>query len=214
MRGRRGGGPRADLLPREAGTEAVAAVLSSRTPRGRPPVSIPARPGVQPSTYLAARLAGPGEVSSTDPTPAFGHGIGHTTFSWTDLEVERAAATTDGTVELAFALHNTGGRSDSETVQLYLHDPVAGVVQPVQRLIGYRRITLDPSQESRVRVSAPAGLASFTGCDGRHIVEPGELELRIAASSTDVRLAATVRLDSPVRVLDHTRRLHADFRSA
>ncbi|MER5639135.1 glycoside hydrolase family 3 N-terminal domain-containing protein [Kitasatospora sp. NPDC002227] len=203
------------FFPGEAGTEAVAAVLSGRVnPSGRLPVSIPARPGVQPATYLAARLAGPSEVSSTDPTPAFGfgHGIGYTTFAWTDLAVERAEAATDGSVELAFTLRNTGERGGSETVQLYLHDPVASVVQPVQRLIGYRRITLDAGEAARVRVTVPADLASFTGRDGRRIVEPGELELRIAASSTDLRLAATVRLAGPVRVLDHTRRLHADIR--
>ncbi|WP_051742834.1 beta-glucosidase [Kitasatospora sp. MBT66] len=205
------------FFPGEAGTEAVAGVLSGRiNPSGRLPVGIPARPGVQSSTYLAARLAGASEVSSTDPTPAFGfgHGIGYTTFSWADLEVERAVAATDGTFELSFTLRNTGDRSGSETVQLYLHDPVAGVVQPVQRLVGYRRIDLDPGAGVRVRIAVPADLASFTGRDGRRVVEPGELELRIAASSTDVRLTAAVRLDGPVRVLDHTRRLHAEFRSA
>ncbi|MEU9076352.1 glycoside hydrolase family 3 N-terminal domain-containing protein [Kitasatospora sp. NPDC048538] len=203
------------FFPGEAGAEAVGAVLSGRTnPSGRLPIGIPARPGVQPSTYLAARLAGPSEVSSTDPTPAFGfgHGIGYTTFGWTDLEVEGAVAATDGTVELSFTLRNTGDRSGSETVQLYLHDPVASVVQPVQRLIGYKRISLDPGKRTRVRITVPADLASFTGRAGRRVVEPGELELRIAASSTDVRLTATVRLEGPARVVDHTRRLHAEFR--
>ncbi|MFD0331376.1 glycoside hydrolase family 3 C-terminal domain-containing protein [Streptacidiphilus monticola] len=58
------------FFPGEAGTRAIATVLSGRTnPSGRLPVSIPARPAVQPTTYLAARLAGPSDVSSTDPTP-------------------------------------------------------------------------------------------------------------------------------------------------
>ncbi|MFJ1755394.1 glycoside hydrolase family 3 N-terminal domain-containing protein [Kitasatospora sp. NPDC088134] len=204
------------FFPGEAGTGAVAAVLSGRVnPSGRLPVSIPARPGVQPSTYLAARLAGRSEVSSTDPTPAFGfgHGIGYTTFEWSDLAVEQDSAGTDGTIALAFTLRNTGDRAGSETVQLYLHDPVASAVQPVQRLIGYRRIALDVGERACVRIAVPADLASFTGRDGRRIVEPGELELRIAASSTDTRLTATVRLHGPARVLDHTRRLHAEFRT-
>ncbi|WP_081539922.1 beta-xylosidase/alpha-l-arabinosidase [Kitasatospora setae] len=204
------------FFPGEAGTEAVAGVLSGRiNPSGRLPVSIPARPGVQPSTYLAARLAGPSEVSSTDPTPAFGfgHGLGYTAFEWTGLAVDRETTGTDGEFELAFTLRNTGDRAGSETVQLYLHDPVAGVVQPVQRLIGYRRIELDAGESTLVRITVPADLASHTGRDHRRIVEPGALELRIAAASTDPRLTATVRLDGPVRVLDHTRRLHAEFRT-
>jgi beta-xylosidase len=54
----------------------------------------------------------------------------------------------------------------------------------------------------------PADLASFTGRAGRRIVEPGELELRISASSTDHRMTVPLRLTGPVREVDHTRRLH------
>ncbi|MDH6193251.1 hypothetical protein M2168_006369 [Streptomyces sp. CZ24] len=43
----------------------------------------------------------------------------------------------------------------------------------------------------------PAALASFTGRDGRHLVEPGDLELRLAASSTEPLLTATAT--SPAR---------------
>ncbi|MEY9871727.1 beta-xylosidase [Streptacidiphilus sp. MAP12-33] len=202
------------FFPGEAGTRAIASVLSGRTnPSGRLPVSIPSRPAVQPTTYLAARLAGPSEVSSTDPSPAFafGHGLGYTEFSWSGLQVEQHTAGTDGEIRLAFTLRNTGERAGTETVQLYLHDPVASVVQPVQRLIGFQRITLAPGEETRVRVVVPADLASFTGRSGERIVEPGEVELRLAASSADCRLTARVRLDGPTRTLDHTRRLHAEF---
>ncbi len=127
------------FFPGEAGTEALAGVLSGRVnPSGRLPVSVPAHPGAQPSTYLAARLAQASEVSSSDPTPAFGfgHGLGYSEFAWTGLDVDVAETRTDGEFRLAFELHNTGARAGTEVVQLYLHDPVATVVQPVQRLIG------------------------------------------------------------------------------
>ncbi|MFF2149410.1 glycoside hydrolase family 3 N-terminal domain-containing protein [Kitasatospora sp. NPDC058190] len=199
------------FFPGEAGTAALAGVLSGRVnPSGRLPVSVPAHPGVQPSTYLAARLAQAGEVSSTDPTPAFGfgHGLGYSEFAWSGLEVRTAETGTDGTFRLAFELRNTGTRAGVEVVQLYLHDPVATVVQPVQRLIGYRRIPLDAGAGCRVELALPADLASFTGRDGGRIVEPGALELRISASSTDPRLTVPLRLTGPARPLDHTRRLH------
>ena len=73
------------------------------------------------------------------------------------------------------------------------------------------RLALAPGQAARVGATVPADLASFTGRDGRRIVEPGELELRLGASSTDLRLTANVTLTGQVRVVDHTRRLHADF---
>ncbi|MBM7091160.1 glycosyl hydrolase, partial [Streptomyces sp. S12] len=86
--------------------------------------------------YLGARLAQASDVSSIDPTPAFafGHGLSYTRFDWTDLTVDADEAPTDGEFTLDFTVRNTGGRAGTEVVQLYLHDPVASVVQPVQRL--------------------------------------------------------------------------------
>ncbi|MFD0060603.1 glycoside hydrolase family 3 N-terminal domain-containing protein [Streptomyces sp. NPDC056637] len=202
------------FFPGEEGTPAIAGVLSGRVaPSGRLPVSIPNGPGAQPSTYLAARLGQVNEVSNIDPTPAFGfgHGLTYTSFDWSDLTVGGATVGTDGEAELAFTVRNSGDRDGTEVVQLYLHDPVASVVQPVQRLVGFLRLALAPGQAARVGVTVPADLASFTGRDGRRIVEPGELELRLGASSTDLRLTASVTLTGPVRAVDHTRVLHAGF---
>ncbi|MFI8320163.1 beta-glucosidase [Streptomyces sp. NPDC085529] len=202
------------FFPGEAGTAAIASVLSGRTePSGRLPVSVPRDPGAQPSTYLASRLGHRSEVSSIDPAPAFGfgHGLTYTTFDWSDLTVEEAEVPTDGVVRLGLTVTNTGDRPGTEVVQLYLHDPVASVVQPVQRLAGYVRVGLAPGEARRIHVEVPADLASFTGRAGTRIVEPGELELRFAASSTDPRLTARVTLTGPVREVDHLRRLHADF---
>ncbi|CAM5372049.1 Beta-xylosidase OS=Streptomyces griseomycini OX=66895 GN=FHS37_002553 PE=3 SV=1 [Streptomyces griseomycini] len=202
------------FFPGVKGTAALAGVLSGRTaPSGRLPVSVPRGPGAQPTTYLGARLAHASEVSNIDPTPAFGfgHGLTYTTFAWSDLVVDAREASTDGEFSLALTVRNTGERHGTEVVQLYLHDPVASVVQPVQRLVGYTRVPLAPGEARRVRVTVPADLASFTGRDGRRVVEPGELELRLAASSTDPRLTATVTLTGPQRHVDHTRRLHAGF---
>ncbi|MEV8087575.1 beta-glucosidase family protein [Streptomyces nigra] len=200
------------FFPGEEGTRAIAGVLSGRTnPSGRLPVSVPRGAGSQPSTYLGARLAQVSEVSNIDPTPAFGfgHGLSYTTFAWSDLTVGTEQAPTDGEFELSLTVRNTGDRAGTEVVQLYLHDPVASVVQPVQRLVGYTRVPLEPGEARRVRVTVPADVASFTGRDGHRVVEPGELELRLAASSTDARLTATVTLTGPVRRVDHTRRFHA-----
>ncbi|MFH8479226.1 glycoside hydrolase family 3 N-terminal domain-containing protein [Streptomyces sp. NPDC018055] len=199
------------FFPGEEGTTAIASVLSGRTaPSGRLPVGVPRHPGSQPATYLAARLGHSSDVSSVDPTPAygFGHGLTYTAFEWSDLVVEGGRASTEGEFTLSCTVRNTGAREGTEVVQVYLHDPVASVVQPVQRLIGYVRLGLDPGRTARVRMTVPADLASFTGREGLRIVEPGDLELRLSASSTDTRLTARVTLTGPVRTVDHTRRLH------
>ncbi|MEU7708287.1 beta-xylosidase/alpha-l-arabinosidase [Streptomyces nodosus] len=202
------------FFPGVEGTGALAGVLSGRTnPSGRLPVSVPRGPGAQPTSYLGAPLAQASDVSNIDPTAAFGfgHGLSYTSFAWSDLLVDEKETGTDGEFRLEFTVRNTGQRQGTEVVQLYLHDPVAPVVQPVQRLVGYTRVPLAPGEARRVRVTVPADLASFTGRDGRRVVEAGDLELRLSASSADARLTASVTLTGPDRQVDHTRRFHAVF---
>ncbi|MFT2817090.1 beta-glucosidase family protein [Leifsonia sp. A12D58] len=200
------------FFPGEEGTGAIAGVLSGRVnPSGRLPVSIPAHPGAQPSTYLASPLAAASDVSNIDPTAAFpfGHGIGYSTFTWSDAAVSAESIATDRSVVVSLEVRNSGEVGGSEIVQLYLHDPVASIVRPVQRLIGYTKLELEPGDAARVRFEVPADLTSFTGTDGHRIVEPGEIVLGFGRSSGDIVFAQSVRLDGAVRRVDHTRALHA-----
>ena len=173
-------------------------------------MSVPATPGAQPSSYLAAPLARRNGVSNIDPTPAypFGHGLSYSTFSWTDLGASAGLFTE--TVEVRVRVANTGALAGSDVVQLYLHDPVASVVRPVQRLISYARVALEPGASATVTFRVPAELASFTGVDGRRIVEPGTLEFGVAHSAGDIAFTHAVEFTGETRVVDHTRPLHAD----
>lgn len=202
------------FFPGEEGTPAIAGVLSGRVnPSGRLPVSVPALAGSQPSTYLAAPLARKSGVSNVDTTAAFpfGHGIGYSTFEWTPLSHGPASVATDGTIGLALRVRNIGDRDGTEIVQLYLHDPVASVVRPVQRLLGFCRLDLAAGEEVAVTVSVPADLAGFTGRSGSRVVEPGELVLGFGRSSADIPITHTVQLTGPIRTIGHDRELHATW---
>ena len=202
------------FFPGEEGGPAVAGVLSGRVnPSGRLPVSVPRVPGGQPWTYLQPPLGLAGEVSNLDPTPlyAFGHGRSYTTFTW-ESESAGAEIGTDGSYDVAVTVRNTGGRAGAEVVQLYLHDPVASVTRPDVRLIGYRRLELEPGESADVTFSFHADLSAFTDRSGARVVEPGALELRLAASSADVRHTARLNLTGPVRVLGPDRRLRCETR--
>ena len=196
----------------EEGTGAIAGVLSGRVnPSGRLPVSIPRDSGAQPSTYLASTLSRRGGVSNIDPTPAyaFGHGLGYALSVWSDAAASLDEIPADGSVTVSIHVGNAGDRGSVEVVQLYLHDPVASTVRPVQRLIAYARVPLRAGERVQVSFEVPADLASFTGADGRRIVEPGELVLGFGRSSAEIVTTRSVRITGETRVVDHTRALHA-----
>jgi beta-xylosidase len=199
------------FFPGQAGGEAIAGVLSGRVnPSGRLPVSVPRSPHTPPGGYLVPLMGRKTQVSSVDPTPLFpfGHGLSYTSYAWEDVTFSpMGELATDGTVTVSLRVRNTGGRAGTEVVQLYLHDPVAQVTRPVVRLVGYARVPLEPGQARRVTLRMHADLASFTGRDGRRVVEPGALELRLGTSSMDIRQVGTVDLVGPEREVDHRRRL-------
>ena len=198
------------FFPGEEGTGAVAGVLSGRVnPSGRLPVSVPAHAGSQPSTYLAAPLARKSGVSDVDPTAAFsfGHGIGYTSFEWSSSDAE----VNGDTVSLTVTVTNTGDRAGSDVVQLYLHDPVASVVRPVQRLLGYHRVTLEAGASSTLTVTVPSDTTSFTNRAGVRVVEPGEIVLGLGRSSADIPISHSVQLTGPTREVGYDRALHVTW---
>jgi beta-glucosidase len=62
-------------------------------------------------------------------------------------------------------------------VQLYIHDPVASISQPVRRLRGFQRVTLSPGQTKTVSFTLDASDVGFYDNSGRFVVEPGTIDV-------------------------------------
>jgi beta-xylosidase len=181
-------------------------------------VSFPLDGGNQPATYLAAPLAGRSEVSTVDPGAlfAFGHGLSYTPTTWTDGAPGPSAAIwpTDGTFEVSVTVSNTAAVPVSDVVQVYLHDPVAEVARPVQILLAAPRVDLAPGESRKVTVALHADQTSYTGRAGRRQVDPGAVELRIGASSADIRYTIRVTLTGSRREVGFDRVLAATVTQA
>jgi beta-glucosidase len=191
------------FLPGEEGAAALAEVLTGTVnPSGHLPVCIPKHPGGQPHTYLAPPLGHASNgISNLDPTPLypFGHGLSYTTFSYRAMSLSSRTLPTDGTLTATVRIANTGDRSGTEVMQLYLTDEVAQVTRPVKSLIGYARVDLDAGREADVQFTVHAERTAFTGVDLERVVEPGWIQLSVGPSSAQLPLSARVELTGPLR---------------
>jgi beta-glucosidase len=106
---------------------------------------------------------------------------------------------TDGCAELAVTLRNDTEVPTTEVVQVYLHDPVAEVARPVRQLIAAARVPLAPGETSTVLFDLHADLTSYTGRSGSRMVDRGEVELHVGASSADIRETLRCTLTGPRR---------------
>ena len=126
----------------------------------------------------------------------FGHGLTYTTFAYGDLSVTADDDAPDGAgVRVTVTVANSGVRAGTETVQLYVADPVATVHRPEQELRAFARVTLEPGESRTVTLELDRrAFAFWHTAAGRWVVEGGTFEIRVGASSRDVRATAAVEL--------------------
>jgi beta-glucosidase len=195
-------------FPGQEGAAAIADIVSgAQTPSGKLTVSFPIAAGAEPIFYNHKPLA-PGfptqdEFGFVFP---FGHGLSYTTFTYGDLVLPDSVPV-DGTIELSFTIANAGTRSGTEIAQIYVRDPVASITRPVLELKAFARVPLEPGESKRVDVSLPVDQLSFTGVDGHPIVEPGAIEVKVGASSADLRLDGVLHLTGDTRRVGSDRRM-------
>lgn len=115
----------------------------------------------------------------------FGYGLSYTSFAYSDLKVTVDSVT--------LTVTNTGARDGAEIVQVYIAKPGAEIFRPAQELKAFARVPL-AAGESRT-VTLPLDDKAFrywnTSTDGWEI-EGGRYEVRVGASSADIRLTADV----------------------
>lgn len=115
----------------------------------------------------------------------FGYGLSYTSFAYSDLRV-----TADS---VSLTVTNTGARDGAEIVQVYIAKPGAEIFRPAQELKAFARVPL-AAGESRT-VTLPLDDKAFrywnTRTNGWEI-EGGRYEVRVGASSADIRLTADV----------------------
>jgi beta-glucosidase len=196
----------------EGGPALVDVLTGAAEPSGRMSVSVPRNVGAVPYYYNhKMKSAGTPIARHFGSRYPFGFGRSYTSFDFAGLELDAGEVDTAGEVRLRFTVSNTGARKGVAVPQLYARDLLASVVRPVKELKAFGRIEIAAGESARVGFALPADVLSFTGLEGRRIVEPGEVELQVGASSADVRLRATVSLTGETRTLGRNWRMESRF---
>lgn len=180
--------------PGEQGGQAVADVIfGDYNPAGRLPFTVPRSVGQIPIYYnkRAPRNHDYVEMSATPQYP-FGYGLSFTKFEYSDLEIHSLGG---NSFEVSFLLKNTGAYDGEEVPQLYIHDDLASVVQPLRQLKAYTRVFLRKGESTRVKFNLTESDFEIIGMDYRPVVEPGEVSVFIGPDSATDRLTAKITVE-------------------
>jgi beta-glucosidase len=195
----------------EAGQAAADVIFGKVNPSGKLSVSWPsdaAAPGGdfnggapsplgdQPKFFDQLPGTGSGQGHAYNPLYPFGFGLSYTSFATSGLSVTPNVSS-HGTATATFTVSNTGSRSGTDIVPVYVAQPVSSVVVPPQRLVGFTRVTLAAGQSKTVQVDFPVSTLAETQGDidasGPPKVEPGAYVVQLNKNNTtpyDVAVSA------------------------
>jgi beta-glucosidase len=203
-------------LPGQEGAAAIADVLIGVAgPGGKLPITYPRSVGQVP-TYYGHKLSGgrshwKGDYVDSPAAPLypFGHGLTYTSFDLVDAGVAPGEVTWNGEIVTTVTVTNSGGRDGEEVVQLYIRDPRASVTRPVLELKGFVRVSVPAGESRAVTFTTPVGQLGFYDRELAYVVEPGEIDVFVGTSSTELVSAGSVTVvgdpaEPPSKLFDGT----------
>src|SRR5215471_15291348 len=187
----------------EAGTAVADVIFGKVNPSGKLAVSWPSEAaapggdfnggapsplGDQPKFFDLLPATSFGQGSAYNPLFPFAFGLSYTTFQTSGLSASSSVSRA-GTVTATFTVTNTGSRSGTDIVPVYVHQPVSAVIAPPRRLVGFTRVDLTPGQTKTVQVSFPVAALAVTQGDvdatSRPRVEPGSYQVQVDGLHAD-----------------------------
>jgi beta-glucosidase len=190
--------------PGQTSGTALASVLFGQTdPGGHLPVTFPASLHQVPAS-TAAQFPGNGlqalyseginvgyrwyQAKGETPLFPFGYGLSYTSFRFSGLRVETPAVTGTADARVSATITNTGGRTGSDVVQLYITDP-ASTGEPPRQLEGFDKATLAPGKSARVSFTVtPAQLSWWDDSANGWTQTPGTYGVEMGDSSAPANL--------------------------
>ena len=127
----------------------------------------------------------------------FGYGLSYTNFAYSELKLSQDTITNHDSLKVSLKVKNTGSISGKEVVQLYLGAPESSVFKPLKELKGFKKVSLEPLEEKEVEFELkPRDFAFYNVNISDWFIESGKYILALGSSSKDLRLSATVTINS------------------
>jgi beta-glucosidase len=198
----------------EEGGHALAAILfGDANPSGKLPVTLPKRLEDSPAyghypgenlkveyaegIYVGYRFY---DTKNVEPAFPFGYGLSYTQFEYNDLRVAEVAEVGGGAppgaaFSATFTVKNTGTRTGTEVIQIYIHDFHTKIDRPFHELKGFGRLTLKPGETRLAHFAIGRDALSYWNPEKKDwVAAPGTYEVQIGSSSRDIRLRAALKL--------------------
>ncbi len=119
----------------------------------------------------------------------FGFGLSYTKFDYSNLEIKKE----EEKVKLSFDISNVGDFDGAEVYQIYVRDVLTTVVKPEKELKEFGKVFLKKGECKKVSVEIPfCDLSYYNIMIDEWVVENGEYEFLVGASSTNIRLKASL----------------------
>ena len=155
---------------------------------GQIELNFPYKPGSHGKQYRSGPN-GSGHSRVTGTLYPFGYGLSYTTFDYSDLKITSRA---NGHYAVQCRVRNTGLRDGDEVVQLYVRDKYSSVITYDYVLRGFERVFIPAGESREVTFELTPRDFRFLNGDMEWVVEPGEFEIMIGASSEDLRLKESI----------------------
>ena len=162
---------------------------------GQIPVNFPVRPRALGKQSSGDNPNGTGYSRVTECLYPFGYGLSYTTFKYSDMKLNSSEINADEELVVNVTVTNSGQYEGDEIVQLYVNDKYSSVITYEKVLRGFERVHLIPGESKTVTFSLhPIKDFWMIDTEDQRVVEPGDFEIMVAASSEDIRDKKTVKV--------------------
>ena len=125
---------------------------------------------------------------SYNPQFEFGSGLSYTTFTYSNLQIDKSEINDSDSVKVTVEVKNTGTKEGKEAVLLYLTDLYASITPEVKALKRFEKISLKPGESKTVAFVLNSKDLQFVNNDLKWIAEKGTFRIQISDLKQDFLL--------------------------